>query len=429
MADTITHRPPAHSTSDERSPHDVAAYLVAALILVPPVVTLYYYFGKLNEQVWLMLCAAILLSLFLPILAHSYYFYRQQRKRIEVTRIFEKLDLPPESTYEQMFRTARSGPYFCLAAGIAWVISLIGLMILFMGESMGIDAIPPTGISHQKFPIPGSRLVFGMAFLGAYFWGLQYLLRRYVSNDLIPGVFYGLALRMPLAATLALLVFNAFASFTGGAGMGDGGAGIGDTGTGIGHAGGNDVGTAGPAVTTAANGTPTGVDARIWPALAFLLGAFPQRAQQWLVSKIPGFSTETDPAVRPLPLEMIEGLRTYDRMRLEELGIDSCHDLAVADFIPLILRTSYGAREVTDWILQAKLCVYCGQSVKDLRTHGIRTIVDLIDLEAEDIAELAKKTSASDFGLIRAHEFAKKDEEIKRLRTVAGKLSQFTQVE
>lgn len=406
MVVTLSDKSGSDASPEGRPTHDAMAALVAALILVPALAVLTYFHERWDDKQgdWLMLGAAIMLSLFLPLLAYSYFFYRQERKRIEVERVFEKLGLPKDSAYEQMFKVARSGPYFLLAAGMAWAVAVVGLMILFVGESIGINTISYTEIRNERFPIEGSRLVFGMAFLGAYFWGLQYVLRRYVANDLIPGVFYGLGLRMPLAATLALLIFNAFASFTGG-------------------------GTVDGAAADAAGSASAGVDARIWPALAFLLGAFPQRAQQWLMARIPGFSAEADPSVRPLPVDMIEGIRTYDRMRLEELGIESCHDLATADFIPLILRTSYGARELADWILQAKLCVYCGQSVRDLREHGVRTILDLVDLEVDDIADLAKKTSASDMGLKRAQEFAKTDPEIQRLRSVAQKLSQYTVLE
>ncbi len=347
-----------------------------------------------------MLSAAIVLSLFLPLLAYSYFFFRQERRETEVDRIFRKLELPEESEYVQMFRNVRSGQYFCLAVGISWVISLIGLMILFVGNEIEIliykAEIPGEKfeIPGEKFPVRGSRLVFGMAFLGAYFWGLQYVVRRYLLNDLIPGVFYSLAIRMLLAATLALLLFNAFPSFTG-----------------------------------QIDSNSAGADAKIWPALAFLLGAFPQRGLQWLTAQIAVFSAEVDPSVRPLPLDMIEGLRTYDRMRLEEIGIDGCNDLAMADFIPLVIKTSYGARELTDWILQAKLCLYVGEAVKDLRQHGIRTILDLVDLDDEEILELAQKTSAGDFSLRRAREFAKTDSEIERLQVVAGRLSRYAEFE
>ncbi len=371
-----------------------------ALILLPAFAVIVFSRNAIvfsdDRSGWLMFSAAIVFSLFLPLIAYSYFFFRHERRKTEVDRIFEKLGLPEESDYAQMFRDVRSGPYFCLAAGISWAISLIGLMILFVGEAIGIGSI---GRGNESFPVEGSRLVFGMAFLGAYFWGLQYVFRRYVANDLIPGVFYSLGIRMLLAATLALLIFNAFPSFP-------------------------------DQITSASAGAPikpdpAGADAKIWPALAFLLGAFPQRGLQWLIARIPVFSTEADPSVRPLPLDMIEGVQTYDRMRLEEIGIESCHDLATADFIPLVLKTSYGARELTDWILQAKLCVYCGQAVKDLRQHGIRTILDLKDIKDEEILELAKKTSANDFSLKRAKEFANEDSEIERLQVVAGRLSRY----
>jgi hypothetical protein len=393
------------------------------VILLPALIAIflsYFEWGHTNKTSH-MLSAAIVLSLFPPLLAYSYFFFRQERRKKEVDRIFQKLGLPEESEYADMFRTVRSGPYFCLAAGISWVISLIGLMILFVGEEMGIETT-----NEQEFPLKGSRLVFGMAFLGAYFWGVQYVLRRYVANDLIPGVFYSLGIRMLLAATLALLIFNAFPRFADQMDSNPRSA-DGPSERAV-PADGSDESSAGDVPADGPDANSRG-DFAVWAALAFLIGAFPQRALQWFIARIPVLSAEPDPSVRPLPLDMIEGIRTYDRMRLEELGIESCHDLATADFIPLVLKTSYGARELTDWILQAKLCVYCGEAVKDLRQHGIRTILDLADLKTEEILELAKKTSANDFSLRRAKDFTKTNSEIARLRMVAGRVSQFTDIE
>src|SRR3546814_10626927 len=37
----------------------------------------------------------------------------------------------------------------------------------------------------------GTLLFFGMAFLDAYLWGLQHILHRYYTSDLLPGVYYG----------------------------------------------------------------------------------------------------------------------------------------------------------------------------------------------------------------------------------------------
>ena len=120
-----------------------------------------------------------------------------------------------------------------------------------------------------------------------------------------------------------------------------------------------------------------GITANIWPALAFMIGIFPQRGLRWLSDKNPMLAQAGDASVRPAPLEMIEGIEAHDVLRLEELGIDNCYDLATADFIPVLLKTPYSARELIDWILQAKLCVYFGDSVKELRRLGIRTIIDL----------------------------------------------------
>ena len=341
----------------------------------------------------LKLGAVIIMSLFLPLLAYSFFFFREERRIAELDRIFNKLDLKDEATYIRMFREVRSGPSFCLSVGLAWTVSLAGLIILFLGEKVGIDEMAPFEIGDQRFPIDGSRLMFGMAFLGAYLWGLQFTFRRYMVNDLLPGVFYSLGYRMVMAATLALLIYNAFASLAGAEADGSG---------------------------------PSGLQATVWPALAFLIGAFPQRGLQWLMARVPIFSSKPDPSVRPLPLDMIEGIGSYDQMRLEELGIESCHDLANADFIPMVLKTSYSARELTDWILQAKLFVVCGEAVKDLRQQGVRNILALADMKKDEVLELAKQTSASESSLKRAQEYAARDPEIARLRAVSSKLGQYT---
>jgi hypothetical protein len=362
---------------------------ILALILIPAIATALIYSQIWDGVDWLKLIAVIVLSLFFPLLAYSFYFFRKERRKVELRRIATKLNLEGEAAYIEMFMDIRTGPYFCLASGIAWLVTVLGLLILFLGERLGIDALEPFSIGNQDFPIKGSRLIFGMAFLGAYFWGVQYVFRRYVLNDLIPGVFFSLAIRMLLASTLALLIFNAFASAEGDSVAG------------------------------------TTIDMALWPAVAFLIGTFPQRGLLWLASRVPMLAAKPDPSVRIMPVDMIEGIEAYDKMRLHELGIDSCHDLAVADFIPLVLKTSYGAREVTDWILQAKLCIYCGPAVADLRHQGIRGIVELADLTDEQILDLAKKTAASELSLRRARDLIARDPDIERLQMVAGRLSEY----
>jgi hypothetical protein len=55
---------------------------------------------------------------------------------------------------------------------------------------------------------------------------LQYVLRRYVLNDLRPSVYYGLSLRLILAASMTLVLYNAYGAL---AGVGTSGSGSGGT--------------------------------------------------------------------------------------------------------------------------------------------------------------------------------------------------------
>jgi len=116
----------------------------------------------------------------------------------------------------------------------------VGLTVLFLGPEIFPGAeFPIVKLGEVDFPQMGSRLVFGMAFLGAYVWGFQYIFRRYSLNDLLSSVYYDLSIRMILAAIIAVVVYNAYAALSGG---------------------------------SDSNG---GITANIWPALAFLIGIFP----------------------------------------------------------------------------------------------------------------------------------------------------------
>jgi hypothetical protein len=146
---------------------------------------------------------------------------------------------------------------------------------------------------------------------------------------------------------------------------------------------------------------------------------------RYVSDKIPMFSQANDPTVRPAPLEMIEGMESHDVIRLEEMGIDTCYDLATADFVPLLLKTPHSARQLIDWILQAKLCVFFGGGVKELRRVGIRTLVDLEALTPEEIETLPQDTSVTAPALARAIESARTSPEIDRLREAGQLLGMF----
>ena len=345
-------------------------------------------FGELTIK----MLALFVIYLFLPLSAVTYYSFRRQRHLSKVERILRVLEVDDldRGSYDEAY----PGRHLFIAVVYSSIVSIVGLTALmfyeYMETTLGVVPAQSDGGS-VTFPVDESLLMLGMAFLGAYLWGMQNIFRRYMSDDLNPGVFYGLSMRMLLAGALAVVIFNAYEALAGAAGSTSSG-GVGNT---------------------------------MWPALAFVLGMFPQRGLTWLREKIPIFSPETHRTVRRLPLEMIEGISIHDRLRLEECGLDSCHDLATTDFVPLAVNTPYSARTLIDWILQAKLCIYCGEAMRDLRDYGFRTIIDLDSMTPEQMDVLAQETSVTRPALVQAKMYLNRSREIARLRKIGHLLGIF----
>jgi hypothetical protein len=334
------------------------------------------------------LFVAVVLYIFLPLTALTYYFSRRQRRVIEVDRMLTILNVEP--AYAKAYGPDTLSSYM-FAVAYASIISCIGLALLFFSREIGLvnGDFPTVTMSDVEFPQHGSRIVFAMAFLGVYLSGLQHIYRRYAASDLSPTLYYGFSMRVIFAAVVAMVIYNAYSALSGG------------------------------------DSTDGGITSNIWPALAFLIGTFPQRGMRYLSDKLPMLSSGADPSVRPAPLEMIEGIETHDILRFEELGIDTCYDLATADFVPLLLKTPYSGRQLIDWILQAKLCVYFGDSVKDLRRFGIRTLLDLDALSPEELETLPHDTSVTSNVLNRAVTAIRSSGEITRLREVGVLLGMY----
>ena len=334
----------------------------------------------------------IVLYSFVPLTALMYYISRRKRRVIEVERVLTLLEVDPQ--YRKAYEPDKPGTYFSAVLYLSAVV-VVGLTLLFFSHQIGLvdGEFPSATLGQVDFPQKGSRIVLAMAFLGVYLSGLQHIFRRYAATDLTPTLYYGSSVRMIFASMIALVIYNAYSALAGG---GD---------------------------------SDQGITATIWPALAFFIGVFPQQGLRLLTERMKMLSPARDTSVRPTPLEMVEGIEDHDVLRLEELGIDSCYDLASADFVPLLLKTSYSARQLVDWILQAKLCVYFGETVKDLRRIGIRTVIDLQALTPAEMATLPADTSVTETILLRAAESAKNSPEIARLREIGGLLGVFSDLD
>ncbi|MEE9157630.1 MAG: hypothetical protein V3U60_04495, partial [Gammaproteobacteria bacterium] len=184
------------------------------------------------NRVWMPLFVSKLvlglaLYLFIPLTAVTYYVFRRKRRQAEVDRIFYILKFDDESKkayeYESDGKRERGkGEHWHLSWAVVYlsVVSFIGLALLFFSAEIALPAseFPQVKLGNAHFPEKGSRLVCGMAFLGAYLWGLQYIYRRYLLNDIIPGVYYGISTRMIIAAIIALVIYNGYEALAGGPG-------------------------------------------------------------------------------------------------------------------------------------------------------------------------------------------------------------------
>ncbi len=284
--------------------------------------------GLFDGLIFLKLIAVLVLYLFLPLNAISYYFFRRSSRMVEIERILEVLLLDPryELGYRKSILDEFSGFHIFYSVVYSSVLSIVGLAMVFLGsELFPLGEFPAIELGvNVFFPAHGSRFIWCMAFLGAYVWGLENIYRRSGRKDLRPRIYDTLSLRIIFVPLVAMLLYNTYTAL---------------------------------ATTEALEPSALG---KAWPLLAFLIGMFPQRAINWvteqlLMNKIPGYF-QSSPirhlTVREAPLEMIEGIKEMDIERLEEVDIESCYDMAAADPIQILLYTPFNPQQLIDWILQ-----------------------------------------------------------------------------
>ncbi|MGE5765876.1 MAG: hypothetical protein ACM35H_01740 [Bacteroidota bacterium] len=323
----------------------------------------------------------VVLMLFIPFTAVSFYVVRRDVRRRQLREDCRALGLDYEHYYHIYKRETRES-HFLYAVCFTSVVTLLGLTAVMLGIELGLNEKPnllllgafegasPAAVETYQ---TGTLLFFGMAFLGAYLWGLQHILHRYYTSDLVPAVYYGLGTRMIFSAIIALMIYHMLPDI------------------------------AGPA------GAEGSMGSSFLPALAFMIGIFPQRALQYLTDRLNVILSPVESKAREVPLELVQGISVNDRLRLAEEGIESCFDLANAEFVQLLFTTPYQPLELIDWQLQARLVLYFGKSAEAMRDHGVRTISDLKMLDDAAALELAEKTSATKAAVQMARRRAQED--------------------
>lgn len=244
---------------------------------------------------------------------------------------------------------------------------VIATLIISVGWTMVVDieSVWPYEISTDDMlnattpsnPLSPPLDAFCFAFLGAYFYVLQMLVRRYFQNDLKTDAYINATMRIIIVILLVwivdLLLFK-------------------------------------------------NLNSSLAPraALAFAIGVFPYLGWQVLQAliKIP-VQIAIPTLQRKRPLENLDGLGIWYESRLLEEGIEDMENLATANLVDVVLNTRIPVDRLIDWVDQSLLYLHLGR-IKDeggeedhskLRRFGIRTATDLDDVFRSRDKELIGK--------------------------------------
>ena len=206
------------------------------------------------------------------------------------------------------------------------------------------------------------------AYLGAYVFSVQELIRRFNTKDLLPQVYSSILGRMILAVTItfvgAVIIELSVSDLAEGS-------------------------------TNAESVIPA------WSALlAFVIGVFPRRGMSWFSQRTENVLQTAGRAQDERPLEHIIGISPLHAARLTEMGIDDAQNLATADLRRLLLTTQFDTQQVVNWVDQAILYVKVGDLVDRFRDakigtfHELNTLVADLDLFPTLAATQPDKTEA-----------------------------------
>ena len=378
-------------------------YLTVAIVVVALVLSVILKIfsigsSQTDELHWMVPMGIAVMVIFMPLTAVSFLHFRLPQKKREFDRIVGVLKsdaVPGKSGSSEsesiVVNTAFKGADYVLPVFFVTFFSILGFYILFANNGLvmfvGMTWVAESATASGR--MYGSSLVAcGFAFLGAYIWSIQYIFRRMVTLDLPPGAYYSVGTRLVFSSFVALL-YNHLANGIEGDLM----------------------------------NTRSVVDGQL-PLIAFLTGIFPERLLNWMQEVVGGkFSRSKDHAAL-LPLEMIEGISSFQSARLSEVGIENVQNLAHSSLVEIAVKTPFKPRIIADWMAQARLCLEFKQETNKLRNAGIRSILDFEEIAEAGLLDQLAIRSGLDVGLLEAVYCANKGElAVKQLRHAYDVLS------
>jgi hypothetical protein len=168
--------------------------------------------------------------------------------------------------------------------------------------------------------------VLKFAFLGAYAFIVQSLIRRFFQSDLRPSAYAGSVLRIVVVLVTMVALYQLLRPL---------------------------------APTTQA-------------AVAFMVGFFPVIAFQALQRAAAATLRVFVPQLTPdYPLNQLDGLNVWYEARLVEEGIEDMQNLATANLVDVMLHTRVPVGRLVDWVDQAKLYLHLDRAERGYRERHL----------------------------------------------------------
>jgi len=235
--------------------------------------------------------------------------------------------------------------------GLLWLITMPPVTLDVAVRLLAADPVLklvagdiPTAVIPWWYALWPNLTPVTAAFLGAYFFSLQLLFRRYVRKGLRPSAYMGSVLRI-LLSVIGVWMLGLAGSLGIGARFIE-------------------------------------IDAVSLIFLGFVIGVFPRVFMQIIEGSIkklipsailPGLKAQ-------LPISDLDGLTVWHEARLEDEDIENTPNMADADLLDLMINTRFPAERLVDWVDQAILYTCLGPEARGedgahakLASHGIRT--------------------------------------------------------
>lgn len=335
--------------------------------------------STLIESLGVMPFAARLLIIFIiagfmPLSSMTFFYHMFDKREREFKKAVD--DMGISSTKRSLDNQVWS--HYLLPVFFVFLICFLAITYILFADQLLKRESNSLLLLGIKFGTPASSALYinsivgaAYAFVGAFIWSATNIIRRLINADLSPYIYYSAGIRILMAMVVSILFSFILPDFVG-------------------------------------NGLPV---------VAFLTGMFPERVLNFMIEKYRDIVGDRL-VERELALERIDGISMAHKERLQEIGIDNAQNLACYSLIELLKRTPFEAREVLDWMGQAKLLLYVRDNIDAFRAIGIRSAFDFFkgDKSKEAMQTLAQGSGLNPVMVGLVYEQVVNDEGIKALR-------------